>query len=366
MTANIVRTSDRKSFKDCRLAWHWGSKIRMNLETLREDISISFGTSIHAAMEEFYDPIGWTKFSAEERKAMALQRFETTWTSYLKEGLSEEERAEWKRLFDLGREMIKGYVVWARNVDAGLTPAFVEVEFEVPIPIPTEPDGTPASMPEGFYNVDGMLHLLDDDNKDAWNFVPVVYQGRIDLIVKDSDGQFWIWDHKTAARLDPTDFLELDEQTASYAWAIQQQLGIKIAGVVYNELVKNFPEPPKVLKSGKLSQDKQQNTTYALYVEALAEHGLSMVGYEDFLQYLLDNPREYFRRTQVQRSQRELRLMGERIALEAIDMLSNPSIYPNPNRFKCGRCSFRGACVAYSDGSDYEYILNMNFRKRGD
>ena len=332
---HIVRTSDRKSFKDCRLAWHWGSKIRCNLEPLRTDNALGFGTSIHAGLEEFYDPRAWEKLTAQERLGLALRAFETTWSEYLIEGLSEEERAEWKRLFGLGREMLKGYVKWAAKMDRGITPVFTEVEFEVPIDLSAKAD-----------------------------FGEVVYQGRIDLIVKDADSEYWIWDHKTAARLDPTDFLELDEQTASYAWAIQEQLGIKIAGVVYNELVKNYPEPPKVLKSGKLSQDKQQNTTYELYEQALAEHGLPVVEYADFLTYLQDNPREYFRRVQVQRSQRELRLMGERIALEAVDMLNDPSIYPNPNRFKCGRCSFRGACVAYNDGSDYDYILNINFRKR--
>ncbi len=42
----------------------------------------------------------------------------------------------------------------------------------------------------------------------------------------------------------------------------------------------------------------------------------------------------------------------------------NLRIYPNPNRFTCMQCAFRSPCIAKNDGSDYEFLLNADFRQR--
>lgn len=342
------------AFKECRQAWDFGSKIRMNYEPNGVRPAMDFGTAIHAGLETLYDPQWPTTASSLARAAAARSDFVRVWSEY-KDGF--DLAAEWDEYCDLGMKMLDNYFQFAATADRGLICKMVEVEFEVPIKITREFRARARlDLPNQSFTVyNEQLHYKN---------MPVYYQGRIDALMQDEFGLLWIWDHKTAAKLDPTEHLEMDEQTGSYCWAMQEMLGIKVHGVVYNELVKDYPVPPKVLKSGQVSQDKTQRTNVELYEEMLAKQGLSVVGYEDFLTFLKDNPRQYVRRTQVHRTQKELQLLGERIALEAIDMLNDPSIYPAPNRFKCGRCAFRSPCLAKMDGSDYKWLLDESFHLR--
>ena len=340
----IIRTSDRISFKNCRLQWDWGSKLRQNYEPNTVANALTFGTGVHAGMEALYDPRTWGQ-DAALRLAMAQTAF---FEAYPNNG-DVEEYAEYTLL---GQGMLKHYIEWAADWDKTITPVHTEIEFEVPIPAPT---ATPLRFDNG---IDGNLFC---------DGMPVVYQGRLDLIVQDQYGRYWIVDWKTAARIEGShEWLQLDEQITSYCWAIQQMLGIRVEGFIYVELLKNLPEPPRVLKKGNLSVDKTQNTTHKLYLDKLAEMGYAdRTPYEEILEYLRLQGNKFFRRTIVYRSQRELELMGERIALEAVDMLNDPSIYPTPNKFKCGFCAFKAPCLARADGSDYGWMLSDSFHKRG-
>jgi len=348
---HIIRTSDRIAFKKCRQQWNWSSKIRSDLEPNRSDFNLTFGTAIHRGLEHYYDPRLWNDVQA--REALAIVEFVGALPKPPQDADPEQEAAYCEAV-DLGKGMLCNYFAWARKHDH-FTPKYVEIEFEVPIPVPHDL----TYLPEGFsiYVIDGREYLDYQDE-------PIVYQGRIDLIVEDDWGALWIADHKTAGKFYDTEFLQLDEQCSSYAWAIQEMLGIRVEGVLYNELRKTLPHPPKQLKSGKFSTDKSQETTYDLYVETLAQHGEDVLGYEPFLSWLQENEKPYFRRTQVHRSQRELALVGHRIAYEAIDMLNAPSIYPSPDRFTCGRCAFKTPCLALMDGSDHAWMLNELFHRR--
>jgi hypothetical protein len=156
----------------------------------------------------------------------------------------------------------------------------------------------------------------------------------------------------------------MDEQCGSYCWAIQQMLGIKVEGVIYNELFKAVPHKPRLLQKGTLSVDKSQNTTLELYMEAIQEVGQDPAQYRDMLNFLEDQGNKFFRRVQVHRNQTELLNLQDRICLEAIDMLNDPSIYANPTRVNCSGCMFRTPCLTMQDGSDTGWILNQNYHKR--
>jgi hypothetical protein len=190
----------------------------------------------------------------------------------------------------------------------------------------------------------------------------VFYQGRIDGIVKDHLGYYWILEHKTTGMMATTEFLDLDDQCGSYAWALRQ-LGIPVKGVIYNEALKDFPGPPKELvrpREGRnFSVNRQQRTTYEVYLETITRAGENIALYDEFLHYLQQEGNPFFRRTQVHRSETELTNLGNRIYDEACDMLDpGLRIYINPGRFTCQFCSFRMPCVSKQEGSDYEFILN--------
>jgi hypothetical protein len=359
---SIIRTSDRMHFKKCRRAWDYSSKIRQNLEPIEPRQALEFGTAFHSALEVYYDPAFWhgdrdtVKALSQARMrevTFAQKRAARGAAEVLPDNLVED--FAWREKFGPG--MLNYFFDWAKMND-NLTPVYVEIEFEVPIIVP---DG--IRLPnERFFRDRPTGHLYFDGQ-------PVVYQGRIDMIARDSIGRLWIVDHKTAARLDEwIEWLELDEQMTSYAWAIKQQLGIDIYGVLYSEHVKGFPMPPEVLsrpyKGRMLSTNKNQNTSFDLMIAAIKEHGELEEDYQDYLWFLEQEGKQYIRRTEVPRSEQELENMGKQIAMEAIDMLNDPFIYPRPDKFNCKYCDHRLLCLATNDGSDTKWIINTRYRTR--
>ena len=325
---NVIHTSERKTFKTCRQNLDVNSPNRMALEPNREAQALRLGTAIHAGLEVLYEPTTWN-VDRTSIHALALLAF-------IKAYPAPDGDDNWEAEVALGKGMLEAYFSWARTEDIGLTPLSVEQKFEVELQL-TWP-------------------MLNE---------PTFYAGRLDAIVQDRHGDYWIMDHKTAGKFDPEEFLVMDEQVTSYCWAMQHVLGIPIAGFIYNELRKDVAHPPEVLKNGTLSKNKQQNTTHDLYLAKIRELGQEPFIYNDILEHLLAQGNKFFRRTFVRRSPRELQLAGDRIVLEASDMLNDPSIYPNPDRH-CTWCSFKAPCLARMDGSDYEWILTENFHKKVD
>jgi hypothetical protein len=374
----VIRTSDRISFKSCRQSWDYSSKIRQNYEPKALPKPLDFGTAIHSGLQVLYDPRTW-EWDRDVVELAALQAFvkENRQALLRYEELSgpdELVRLDFAERDELGRGMLQNYFAWYRT-HSNFTPVYVEVEFEVPIPVPPS-----LSLPPGFMRSrDGnLLHISPTYGGFGASFEtewwPVVYQGRIDMIVRDQHGRYWLVDHKTAAQLrqDVISFLGKDEQLKSYGWAIELMLGIPIVGCIYNELYKGVPSPPAENKSQRqgrwFSVNKMQDTTYELYEATVSredraayEHGL----YDDMLNYLKEQGNKYFRRTQADYTQREYEILGENICKEAIDMLNNPMIYPNPSRFKCGYCMMEAPCQARMEGSDEAMILQQLYVRRG-
>lgn len=368
----IIRTSDRIQFKKCRRAWDIGSKIRQNLEPIKVRTPLEFGTAFHAAMEVYYDPDTWSWLKDDRAvvvRELARKAFHDTCTEQFRmhektfpDGtLPDELRDEFKERRALGDGMLDYFFTWAETRDR-LTPLHREIEFEVPILFPhwLAPWTLVELERRGFSDIDGYLYYKGK---------PVVYQGRIDLIAQDDQGKIWIVDHKTAANLQPTtEFLELDEQMGSYAWAAEIMLGIDIWGVLYSEHRKAYPQPPKILerpyRSRWISTNKQQATTVEMFMEALEETGESPDLYEDYLHYLREEGLQYIRREWVHRSPVELENLGRQISLEAIEMLSEPFIYPSPDKFSCKWCDHRTLCLAMNDGSDIEWIKSHHYYNR--
>jgi len=320
-----IRTSDRNTFRRCRMLWDFSSPIRKNYSPTRVPEALEFGTAFHSGLEEWYNPETW-HFPADVRLANALAVFSNI-TEEQRAGLmermpfwSEEDDDEFDARLDLGLKMVHNYCNYSAAIDK-FTPLLVEYEFEIP------------------------LYYSDELGRD------VVYQGKIDMVVEDEHDDVYVWDHKTANRFDSTEWLDIDTQISSYCWAMWK-LGYDVKGFVYNQVYKGVPSRPKVLNSGKLSKDKNQSTTPELFRESIEELGLKESDYTDFLEYLEQNPREYIRRTQVDRSDTELEIIEGIIYSEARDMVGSPWIYPNPSLFNCRMCEFKHPCMLTLEGSD--------------
>jgi hypothetical protein len=336
----IIRTSDRGIFKRCRQQWDWTSKIRQDLEPAFPPQPLEFGTAIHRGMEAYYDPEMWPHRGSAVHLASMKSAFVAEATKQRKayeaavaSGL-DPERAE----VQLGLGMLEHYANWAPNQDVKWTPIKTEIEFEVRIPF----------VYKGFQYI--------------------VYQGRIDLLVQDTEGFYWIVDHKTAGQFGATQWFDLDEQGGSYCWALSLELGLPIKGVIYNRLLKDVPSPPDQLKKPRegrnFSVNKQMRCTAELYEKTLLAAGEPLYRYLDHIDFLQQRGNVFFQRHPVVWSRRAQEIQRDKIVLEAQDMLNEPRIYNNPGPFTCMGCAWMGPCLAKRDGADYELILSTMSRKR--
>lgn len=105
-----------------------------------------------------------------------------------------------------------------------------------------------------------------------------------------------VWQHKKTGKILITDYkfsnsdkgtedVLLDEQMYIYAVVYASKNGLKLENIDigYINIPKTELNKPRVLKSGQLSKDKAQNTTYKKYVETIHELRLNIADYEDFL-----------------------------------------------------------------------------------
>lgn len=327
-------------------------------------------------MEKLYHPDTW--HSPEAARALAQAKFQEVckeqYRSYLrlnKGSIDPEAKADYDERIKLGVGMIQYYARFiVPKYDNDLVPVKVEIEFEAPI---KGPEG------EYLYCKCGRCWrkytaYYEQAPTNGWMGLPVTYGGRIDMLARDKEGRYWVFDWKTAARLsDPqSDYLKVDDQITSYCWALWS-MGYPVAGFVYAEIKKALPEPPEPNKVQRLgrwySVSKSQNTSPELYRETVEEgdpQGYAAGVYDEFLAYLTspDGPK-YHVRHQEGRDTVELRNAGYNIWLEAQDMI-DPSLrlYPSPGRFGCNTCAYFEPCVQVNRGEDVDYTLKTLYEKR--
>lgn len=392
-----IHTSERLSFRGCRRRWDWIHNERWYPTVTPKPLE--FGTAYHKGMETWYDPELWDK-DPETREQLAIVAFvqvcKEQYAAYLKANagsIDPEAEEDYKERIELGKGMIRYH---CRNVsptlDKGFRPYATEIEFEVPI---TDEEGKQLwckcdNCWERYYVWTQTLPDVEEGKKHPWKVVdqesargiwmglPITYGGRIDMLAIDENGRYWVFDWKTAARLsgqeegDSSDeYIVLDDQITSYLWALWT-LGLDVAGFVHHETKKAFPiepEPNKTQRKGCwFSVNKQQNTSYELYVKTVSENdptGYADGSYDDFLEWLKNSGPRFYSRKQVARSREELANAGRNIMLEALEM-TNPKIriYPSPGRFACSFCAFRQPCIGMNRDEEIEYMLRTNFERR--
>jgi len=409
INANLVHsvhTSERRSRRGCPLKTHWiYDKGYYPLVTAKP---LEFGIAMHKALEKYYDPLTW--FDLETKRALALGAFSESIDQQYKNycrlnSPSPEMKAEYDERRELGLSMLRYYIdVESPIHDQGFTPVKVEIGFEVPI---FGPDGEViwckcdrcwkrfwlseagalfiSEAVERLRDEGASCFCVDPENehpweswREHWQGLPVTYGGRIDCLAKDRLGRLWIVDWKTAAKLSTgepgadDDYMWLDDQIASYCWALFS-IGIDVAGFVYAEIKKAVPEEPepnKYLRLGRrYSVSKQINTTYDLYMKTVKENdpqAYELGLYDDFLEFL-KGPKgpKFVLRHQITLAREEFDVIGQDIYNEALDIIDpNKRIYATPGRFTCGYCAFNDPCKSRRRGQDYQYTLDTLYEQR--
>lgn len=382
-----LHTSESKSFRGCRRRWNWFFREFWYPRTTAKPLE--FGTAYHAAMEKFYMPELWDK-PREVVKEMAVQTFRDKCQQQLTEycfvnnikrsDLDPEVAKDYEERMALGEGMIQYHAEEVSPVlDKDLIPRKVEIGFEVPITNPDTGEQLWCRCDTCWDRYDAYMRTIfpggmkPELQHTKWMGLPVTYGGRIDAIFEGVDGRYWIVDWKTAAQLagDRDEFLLIDDQITRYCCALWS-MGIRIAGFIYHEQKKGFPEEPEPLSRRRLgclySVSKSQNTNYDLYLKTVQENdagAYEMGVYDEFLEWLKENGGVFHQRFVVHRNETELMQAARNIYLEALEM-TNPSlpIYPNAGRFGCATCAFRQPCIGQNQGEDFQYTLATMFDKR--
>lgn len=394
-----IHTSERRSWRSCRRRWNWAYNEMYYPKVTPKPLE--FGVAFHKAMEFYYEPSMWG-ISVEAQQGLALKTFRDECDAQLKRykrlhGEPEVDVIEdYKARIELGLNMIKFYTeTVSPYYDLKFKPVEVEVAFEVALKGPQgdtvwckcdqcwkkwfKTEETSKEFNEWQSNLD-LKNAWESLSKRIEHFrsvyftgLPVTYGGRLDMLAQDDIDRFWIFDWKTTSRMlnEGTEeaFLELDDQIASYCWALREY-GIPVAGFVYVEIKKAYPKPPEPLTrpyKGKLfSTNKQNLTTYNMAKNTFISEDPDAFAnglYDDYLLWLKEEGPKFHQRHQIHKNDHELDEIGKNIYLEALDMVGNPRVYPMPGRFSCGTCLFRQPCLGVNQGEDYLYTLDSLFEK---
>ncbi len=316
----VVTFSEISTFKSCRLKHHL--MYEELLAPRQPSRHLRFGKAIHNGLHDFH--IGGCEMGIEEFAAKLDDEIKILRADPELE-LWDEDYQQFAEEHELGRAMLARYDAF----NAAQEPLEV-VELEYPFDVRLKTPTGRKSRTE--------------------------IAGKVDGIVKDGYGNMFILEHKTAGSIDSKYIanLDLDDQINAYIWALAE-LGYPIKGVVYNVLAKWIPHPPELIKSGKLSTNKKQRTTFDLYMKAIEENGLAASDYTEMLDMLQVKGDKTFLRLKVYRNKTEIERIGHELYQAARDM-AKPSIYRNPGACKLNGCSVRSLCI--EDGPE----ARMNFR----
>lgn len=322
---NQIRISDIREFKACRARWHFTSPLSMFLKPAAPDKHLWLGRGLHWALGKYY--------SSGMQKELLLESFET-WLAEQWELLGENVD-ELEEVADLGRTMLKHYLMWAPARD-DFEVASVETELKVPLPIGER----------------------------------TFFVGRADTVIKLKNGEYWLLEHKSMTHWPEFSLLLTDDQAASYVWGMCHDLrfrGICPSGVIFNFLRKKAPVIPRVLQNGEMSK-ANIDTSKEVYLAALRKQGLDPSGYLELINKL-EKDKPFFVRVPVRISEKRLEVFERDLISVAKDMLSNPAIYPSQSYwawYQCARCPFKVPCQFMQSGADYNELLESDYVKRED
>src|SRR5690606_21998830 len=93
-------------------------------------------------------------------------------------------------------------------------------------------------------------------------------------------------------------------------------------------------------------------------------HGFDPSDYADILEILKAKGNTFFQREKVYKSQAEIANWGRQLYDDYVDMVDNPRIYPNFTWDCRWDCDFQPLCAAIQKGEDWEFLAQIQYRKR--
>ncbi|MCW3991205.1 MAG: PD-(D/E)XK nuclease family protein [Candidatus Bathyarchaeota archaeon] len=321
-----------RSFRGCRLRWHFASLLRSSWEPTIPNKHLWTGTLGHHALAGFYSAPPGTRAEAMERARKAWVKREVARLRQL--AMTKSNWDEVKESILLSRGMLRHYALWAASYD----------DFDMVLP-------------------ETMLAVELPDLGENVRFV-----GTADGLIRDVYGKHWLIEHKTAARTPNPDALRMDEQSLAYTWAAKNDPKIasyEVQGTLFNILRKKIPTVPRRLRAGGLSQSLNIDTTYEVYLQELTRYGFPTTLYGRVLRELRERGNTFFFRTYVRHDQQTLETFGRYMRLVAREMLDpEVTIWPHRTWWCESSCPYKEPCEAALSGLDPTPLLVSGFRRR--
>jgi hypothetical protein len=311
-----ISISEMQNYLRCKRLWDYSSVSRKSLRSKTTGTTFFTGSAVHAGIE--------ANIKGEDyRKGL---------TDYVNSVEHEVAEEDLDFASDLLTQYFDHYGTENPLDDQDLTYLGAEVSFKIPLDI-MDPEGEPV------------------------NFV-----GTWDAVAEDSRGGIWLVENKTAAKRADIEHLQYNNQVIGYSWAFQVLTGIPVKGVLYNGIIKRLIQPTKILKSGKLSQDKNASTTVEEFAKALSQTGSDPVQYMDYLQYLeAQGVERFFMREKLYPVQNQLENFGHRLDTVCREMVDSPRIYPTIPWNGCTDCRFRDLCHSEERGMAVDVLIQTKY-----
>lgn len=339
-----IHISDIRTFRTCRRKWGWSSMLKRGLEPYITYAPFFTGRAIHESLEDYHGgKLGLLEaFDAYiERESKAMEDQGDLWP---------EEQTVLDEQIELARALLNHYLLWQANSDhryADKNYDYLELEYSWKSP-----------------------GLIPNTNNDTVKFI---FAGKFDgLVYNRVTDEYWLWETKTTRSIPQMlNTLTTDEQSALYLYAARRIFDVPISGVMYNMLRKKAPVRPKSLRTGLLSKSKNIDTTSFYYKQCVLDEFPDWSDetvdefYGDILEALVPNEYKYFLRYPIYKSGAEIRHTIDGLYWTALEMISpDTKIYPSPGWMTCTFCNFKSPCLAMNAGSDYEVLLQEEYRKR--
>jgi hypothetical protein len=350
MAELIVRGSEYQSFLNCRKQWYY--QWVEGIEAKKPDAKLFFGTAFHKWLENYYNS-GCNKLLADLETS--------TW-------INEQNTKDMDQIaIDDMMALMRGVAEHYHNTYGETDKNFKVIETEMEFLVKLDEDLFMTGTIDLVYEVDGKIRFMDHKTVSSIS----MYEEK--AVMDRQISRYWWALKMIAAGIGRVKDKEND------VWVTSQALKDKtIDGFDYNLIAKDFPKEPKVLKSGKLSTDKSQKTTYALYVNKLHEMGISAFTseYEDFLRFLSEKPNQFHSRVDVKRSDAELESAAWEFSYTSGDIHDvkmmitenpqsiEPLTYRNITNNCMHMCQFKSLCQTAIDGGNVDMVKNLGYKKR--
>jgi hypothetical protein len=325
-----ITHDDRARFKRCRRQWDFASPHRRGLESAVVADAALPG-ALGDALAVYYYPGTWD------------------WPHELKQSLVHKaagraltEACAVDRL-QSATALLDTYDAWACTVD-DFAPVRIDHDVQGLVPDPRDPD-------RGLTTPDGSA---------------VIYTCRIDLLAVDATDEYWVVRHQIVDEWQELDALIRDEAAVAGCWAWEREyLGMEIAGTIHNEVRITGPlDLPSAERSADGASARVRQSEPSGGGRAIPQHRrmAARTARRDETNRVEQCTAGLLRRTRIRRSRAEISGVGTLIGAEAIDMTSDPAIYPTfaPH---CQTCEFSSPCLALVEGTDPEPMLAQNFRR---